>query len=82
MANTYNQTYKMEITELQDQLVNLQNCLISMSSIKDDIWKYHPSNENFINPIKEYDEISSEMDELERKISKVELDILHLRSAN
>ena len=80
MTNTYNQTYGMELTELQDQLVNLQNCLINMSNIKDDIWKYHPGNENFINPIKEYDEVSSEMDELERKISKIELDILHLRS--
>ena len=57
MTNIYDQTYEMEINELQDMLVDLQNQLIGMYSIKEDIWRYHPANENFINPIKEYDDL-------------------------
>ena len=32
--------------------------------------------------IKEYNNITSEIEELEQKISKIELNILHLKSAN
>tara|TARA_B100001093_G_scaffold515060_1_gene590516 strand:- start:1452 stop:1700 length:249 start_codon:yes stop_codon:yes gene_type:complete len=82
MTNIYDQTYKMELTELQDILLNLQNSLTNMHLIKDEIWRYHPGNEDFINPIKEYDEITSQIDKMEREISGVELDIINLRSAN
>tara|TARA_R110000823_G_scaffold47947_1_gene122132 strand:+ start:104 stop:352 length:249 start_codon:yes stop_codon:yes gene_type:complete len=82
MTNIYDQTYEMELSELQDKLANLQNLIISMYGIKDEIWRYHPSNENFVNPIKEFDNIESQIGKLEKQISELELNILHLKSAN
>lgn len=82
MDNIYNQICKMELTDLQDKLVNLQNILISMYTVKEEIWKYHPSNEDFINPIKGYDDLLIQIDKLEKQISEVELKISHLSSLN
>ena len=82
MDNTYNQTYEMELTDLQDMLVDIQNTLISNYTIKDEIWRYHPANENFVNPIREYDEIISQIEKLEKQSSEIELKILHLKSSN
>tara|TARA_R110001592_G_scaffold31712_2_gene111531 strand:+ start:1568 stop:1816 length:249 start_codon:yes stop_codon:yes gene_type:complete len=82
MTNIYDQTYKMELSNLQDMLVDIQNILISNYNIKDEIWRYHPGNKNFVNPIKEYDEIVSQIDDLEKQASEVELKILHLNSSN
>lgn len=82
MTNIYEQTYEMELNDLQDMLVDIQNTLISNYTIKDEIWRYHPANEKFVNPIKEYDEISSQIENLEKKISEIELKILHLNSSN
>ena len=82
MTNIYNQTYEMELTDLQDMLLDIQNVLISNYTIKDEIWRYHPDNENFVNPIKEYDEIISQIEKLEKQSSEIELKILHLKSSN
>mgnify|MGYP003653175780 FL=1 len=82
MDNTYNQTYEMELTDLQDMLLDIQNVLISNYTIKDEIWRYHPANENFVNPIREYDEIISQIEKLEKQSSEIELKILHLKSSN
>ena len=82
MTNIYNQTYEMELTDLQDMLVDIQNTLISNYTIKDEIWRYHPGNENFVNPIKEYDEIISQIEKFEKQSSEIELKILHLKSSN
>ena len=82
MDNTYNQTYEMELTDLQDMLLDIQNVLISNYNIKDEIWRYHPGNENFVNPIKEYDEIISQIEKFEKQSSEIELKILHLKSSN
>ena len=82
MTNIYNQTYEMELTDLQDMLLDIQNVLISNYTIKDEIWRYHPANEDFLNPIKEFDSISSQIKSLEKRISELELKILHLKSAN
>lgn len=82
MTNIYDQTYEMELTDLQDMLVDIQNVLISNHTIKNEIWRYHPGNENFVNPIKEYDEISLQIERLEKQISEIELKILHLNLAN
>tara|TARA_R110000822_G_scaffold123786_1_gene258296 strand:- start:10 stop:276 length:267 start_codon:yes stop_codon:yes gene_type:complete len=82
MTNIYNQTYEVELSEFQDGLVDLQNLLIDLYQIKDEIWRHHPSNEDFVNPIKEFDSISSQIESLEKRISELELKILHLKSAN
>tara|TARA_R110002167_G_scaffold81493_1_gene223170 strand:+ start:541 stop:789 length:249 start_codon:yes stop_codon:yes gene_type:complete len=80
MTNIYNQAVEVELNELEDKLINYQNVLISSSQIMEELWKYHPGNESFINPIKAYDDIKSQIDKIEREISNVELQILHLKS--
>ena len=82
MDNIYNQISEMEIHELEDKLINLQNLIIEYYNIKDDLWRYHPGNENFVNPIKEFDEVKDKIDKLEKDMSEIELKIMHLKSTN
>ena len=82
MDNIYEQKYQAELINLQDQLINLQNNLVSMYNIRDDVWRYHPNNDDFVNPITEYDNIVMEIEELQKTISKIELKVIHLKSAN
>ena len=82
MDNIYNQISEMELHDLEDKLINLQNLIIEYYNIKDDLWRYHPGNENFINPIKEFDEVKNKIDKLEKDMSEIELKIMHLKSTN
>ena len=82
MDNIYNQISEMELHDLEDKLINLQNLIIEYYNIKDDLWSYHPGNENFVNPIKEYDEVKNKIDKLEKDMSEIELKIIHLKSTN
>ena len=82
MDNIYNQISEMELHDLEDKLINLQNLIIEYYNIKDDLWRYHPGNEKFINPIKEYDEVKNKIDKLEKDMSEIELKIIHLKSTN
>ena len=82
MDNIYNQISEMELHDLEDKLINLQNLIIEYYNIKDDLWRYHPGNENFVNPIKEFDEVKNKIDKLEKDMSEIELKIIHLKSTN
>ena len=82
MDNIYNQISEMELHDLEDKLINLQNLIIEYYNIKDDLWRYHPGNENFVNPIKEYDEVKNKIDKLEKDMSEIDLKIIHLKSTN
>ena len=82
MDNIYNQISEMELNELEDKLINLQNLVIQYYNIKEDLWRYHPANEDFINPITEHDEVKNKIEDVERNISEIELKIFHLKSTN
>ena len=82
MDNIYNQISEMELHDLVVKLINLQNLIIEYYNIKDDLWRYHPGNENFVNPIKEFDEVKNKIDKLEKDMSEIELKIMHLKSTN
>tara|TARA_R100000734_G_C3288407_1_gene80662 strand:+ start:45 stop:293 length:249 start_codon:yes stop_codon:yes gene_type:complete len=82
MDNIYNETNEMELHELEDKLINLQNLIIQYYGIKDDLWRYHPANENFVNPITEHEEVEKRIKDMEKDISEIELKIIHLKSAN
>lgn len=58
-----------------DRLVELKNEYIFLSNIKEEVWKYHPSNEKFINPIKEFEDLTDKLDGLEFKINLLEREI-------
>lgn len=54
------------------QLDDLKVEYLVNSNYLDEIWRYHPSNPNFVNPLKEYKEIKDRLNKLERKINILE----------
>lgn len=82
MENTYEETFQIELDSLEDKLRCAQNDMIDLFNIKEELWRYHPKNKQFINPIKEYNTILSKISHLEENINAIELDISHLKSAH
>jgi len=80
--NMYQQIVDMELQELEQKLTDTQNELIGNSLMLDEVWKYHPANSEFVNPIKVYDDLKKSIESLELKISDLELKINHLKSIN
>ena len=60
---------------LQQEIDGLVMKLSELSHINDELWSYHPSNENFINPIKAFNENLSKIADIERMISELEYEI-------
>ncbi len=82
MTNIYQQIIDMELHDLEDKMIDLQNVLVGNYSVLEELWTYHPSNPDFINPIKAYDEIKSQISNLENELIDIENKIKHLKSAN
>ena len=61
-----------EKEKLENELIDLKNHLFALLNIKDDVWVYHPSNPDFINPIKLYEGLKKDILDVERKIQEVE----------
>jgi hypothetical protein len=60
---------------LQQELNELVMMYSELSYINDELWAYHPSNKNFINPIKAFDDNLVEMAKIERKMNELEREI-------
>ena len=78
----YQQIVDMELQSLENELVEIQNQLISNYHMLDEMWMYHPANPDFINPIKAYDSLKKSIVNLETKLVSLELKIQTLKSAN
>lgn len=61
--------------DLESRLNSLRASYISINDIADEIWSYHPSNPDFINPIRIYEELVLKLKGLEEKISRLEMQI-------
>tara|TARA_Y100000385_G_scaffold288649_1_gene355812 strand:+ start:2739 stop:2951 length:213 start_codon:yes stop_codon:yes gene_type:complete len=61
--------------DLESRLNSLRASYVSINDIADEIWSYHPSNPDFINPIRVYEELVLKLKGLEEKISKLEMQI-------
>jgi hypothetical protein len=61
--------------DLESRLNSLRASYISINDIADEIWSYHPSNPDFINPIRIYEELVLKLKCLEEKISRLEMQI-------
>jgi uncharacterized coiled-coil DUF342 family protein len=72
----------MELFELEQKLSEVQNSLVNYYTTLDEIWVYHPSNPEFLNPIKMYDDLKKSIIVLEMKIVDLEMKINHVRSTN
>lgn len=82
MSNIYQQIVDMELQDLESEILSLQNQLISDYDVLDEMWKYHPANPEFINPIRAYDELKKSITYLEGKLADLELKIKTLKSTN
>jgi hypothetical protein len=61
-----------EKEKLKHELADMQNHLFALSNLKDEVWGYHPSNPDFINPIKLYENLKQDILDIERKIQEIE----------
>ena len=60
---------------IEHQILDLNNKMIDLIAIQQELWIYHPANPNFINPIKEYEVLKLEIEELECKINSLRLEL-------
>jgi predicted nucleic acid-binding Zn-ribbon protein len=72
----------MKLQNLEDKVIDLSNVLISNYNILDELWAYHPSNENFINPIKEYDKMKLQIEALETELEETKAQIERFNALN
>lgn len=82
MSNIYQQIVDMELHQLEQKISNIQNELIGYNIMLDEVWQYHPSNPDFLNPIKVYDELKKSILILEKELGDLESKINHLKSMN
>jgi hypothetical protein len=72
----------MELFELEQKLSEVQNSLVNCYITLDEIWMFHPSNPDFVNPIKMYDDLKKSITTLEMKYVDLEMKISHVKSTN
>jgi hypothetical protein len=48
---------------------------IDLSLLVEELWAYHPSNPDFVNPIRAYEEVKTKLHDLERQIRSLEREI-------
>jgi len=61
----------MDKNEIKNQLIELQNDLILMNSVKEELWQYHPSNPQYVNVIQSYKKVSNIISVIENKINEI-----------
>jgi predicted nucleic acid-binding Zn-ribbon protein len=72
----------MKLQNLEDKVIDLTNILMSNYTILDEYWAYHPSNENFINPIKEYEKMKLQIEALETELEETKAQIERFNALN
>jgi len=72
----------MKLQNLEDKIIDLTNILMSNYTILDELWAYHPSNENFINPIKEYEKMKLHIEALENELNETKAQIERFNALN
>ena len=80
--NMYQQIIDMEISDLENEVLVLENQIFDLYRYLDVLWAYHPENPNFINPITSYNKMMEKVKGLEAKMDDLELKINTLKSAN
>jgi len=61
--------------KIEQEMIGLQNQLYALINIKEEVWAYHPSNPNFINPISLYESLKEEIAKIERKVDFLEREL-------
>jgi len=60
-------------TKLRAEIDYLRDQLMIVLDVKKEVWKYHPSNPDFVNPIKAYKELDVDFRLIEDEVEKLEL---------
>ena len=68
------------VAELEDEILTLQNYIITISNVIDEMWKYHPENPNFLNPITECKELKKRKLVIENKIQDIDIKLSILKN--
>jgi len=61
--------------KLQKELEKLEFECFMISEVMNEVWTYHPSNDDFVNPITYYENLKKELTNIDRKISEIEREI-------
>ena len=61
--------------DLVNRLDNLNETYIKLNNIINDIWSYHPSNPDFVNPITYHKHLLENLDEVVKEIKLLESEI-------
>lgn len=64
-----------ERQKIEHELIDLQNQLYALVNVKQEVWVYHPSNPDFINPISLYESLKEDITKIERKIDFLEREL-------
>ena len=64
-----------ERQKIEHELIDLQNQLYALANVKQEVWAYHPSNPDFINPISLYESLKGDIEKIERKIDFLEREL-------
>ncbi len=62
----------VDLENLENKAIDLQNTIIHEYNVLEELWRYHPANENFINPIKEHEILKERIGDLEMELDKIE----------
>jgi hypothetical protein len=65
-----------ELEELKTKCINQ---ILYLTQLKDRIWKYHPENPNFINPITQYNSIRESIKLINKEIEGIDNRINHIK---
>ena len=61
-----------EKQRIEHELIDLQNQLYALAEVKQEVWAYHPSNPDFINPISLYESLKKDIEKISDALSKLE----------
>jgi hypothetical protein len=64
--------------ELLSRIEKLTDDLININQVKDELWMYHPSNPNFINPISSFEKVKLVIKDIECEIDDLNQQLLTL----
>ena len=62
----------VDLENLENKAIDLQNTIIHEYNVLEELWRYHPANENFINPIKEHEILKERIGKLEMELDEIE----------
>jgi hypothetical protein len=84
---SYKETFRMnqrDFDEENQETINenlkadLVNDLISVCTVMEELWKYHPDNLNKVDIVTEYNKLADIKEEIETELDDLELDGLDL----